>query len=341
MTKPITIVGGGLAGLSLGIGLRRRDIPVTIVEAGHYPRHRVCGEFINGRGRGALRELDLEPGLYQAGAREAKSAVFHSTRATGRPHPLPEPALCLSRFILDQFLAKEFCRLGGRLEEGRRWLEPCGEGVVRGTGRRVATNSRWMGLKAHARNVALEADLEVHLCANGYIGLCQLNENVVNMCGLFRAPGAEAQLGRNWKTWLRGSPGSKQWERLGGAKFVEESFCAVAGLDLAPAKSAELSECCIGDAITMIAPLTGNGMSMAFEAATLALPPLQNYSRGEIEWKAARAAVAKACDEAFAPRLRWSRALQKVTLCPGLNDLAVAVAGRWPWLWRQLCERTR
>jgi flavin-dependent dehydrogenase len=43
--KPITIIGGGLAGLTLGIVLRRREVPVTMIEAGHYPRHRVCGEL--------------------------------------------------------------------------------------------------------------------------------------------------------------------------------------------------------------------------------------------------------------------------------------------------------
>jgi NADPH-dependent 2,4-dienoyl-CoA reductase/sulfur reductase-like enzyme len=41
--KSITIVGGGLAGLTLGIGLRQRSVPVTIQEAANYPRHRVCG----------------------------------------------------------------------------------------------------------------------------------------------------------------------------------------------------------------------------------------------------------------------------------------------------------
>ena len=34
LPKPITIIGGGLAGLALGIGLRRQSVPVTIFEAG-------------------------------------------------------------------------------------------------------------------------------------------------------------------------------------------------------------------------------------------------------------------------------------------------------------------
>jgi len=48
VNREITIAGGGLAGLALGISLRRHDVPVTLLEAGNYPRHRVCGEFLCG-----------------------------------------------------------------------------------------------------------------------------------------------------------------------------------------------------------------------------------------------------------------------------------------------------
>ena len=37
-----------------------------------------------------------------------------------------------------------------------------------------------------------------------------------------------------------------------------------------PQRAAARAECCIGDAITMIPPVTGNGMSMAFESAEMA-----------------------------------------------------------------------
>ena len=69
--KPITIVGGGLAGLTLGIGLRQRGVPVSVIEAGQYPRHRVCGEFISGRGQETLTRLGLTEPLRQAGLRAA------------------------------------------------------------------------------------------------------------------------------------------------------------------------------------------------------------------------------------------------------------------------------
>ena len=58
MVKPITIVGGGLAGLTLGIGLRQCGVAVTVHEAGHYPRHRVCGEFISGRYAFVMKTAD-------------------------------------------------------------------------------------------------------------------------------------------------------------------------------------------------------------------------------------------------------------------------------------------
>src|SRR5437868_14776845 len=104
MTKEITIIGGGLAGLTLGLALRQREVPVTLWEAGSYPRHRVCGEFISGQGIAVLRRLGLAEPLLKAGARKAETIALCFGRWL-QHHRLPEPALCLSRFHLDRFLA--------------------------------------------------------------------------------------------------------------------------------------------------------------------------------------------------------------------------------------------
>ncbi len=97
--------------------------------------------------------------------------------------------------------------------------------------------------------------------------LCRQNDGVVNVCGLFRSRAAEPDLAKNWRGWLEGPADSALRKRLAGAEFLEDSFCCAAGLGLEPRRAAERAECCVGDAITMIAPVTGNGMSMAFESA--------------------------------------------------------------------------
>jgi 2-polyprenyl-6-methoxyphenol hydroxylase-like FAD-dependent oxidoreductase len=344
MSKPITIIGGGLAGLTLGIGLRRCDVPVTIHEAGHYPRHRVCGEFISGRGQVTLARLGLSELLDQAGAISAQTIAFFSATKSTAPRPLPSVAICLSRITLDAALAKKFRERGGELLEGSHFAGDFGEGIVRATGRRMRTGENgalWFGLKIHARNIMLAADLEMHVSSRGYVGLCKINGGAVNVCGLFRKRVDENSGSKNWRELLRGQSGSLLNQRLANAEFDENSFCAVAGLSLQPQQAAAHAGICVGDVITMIPPVTGNGMSMAFESAELAVAPLAAWSRGELSWNETRQKITRDCDAVFAHRLAWAKWLQKIVLTPALQNPIIALAARSDWFWRTAFERTR
>lgn len=338
--KPITIVGGGLAGLTLGIGLRQREVPVTLYEASDYPRHRVCGEFISGRGRMALEQLGLQEKILQSGALIAKDAAFFVGKKRIR-HQLPQPALSISRYHLDALLADIFEKTGGELKPNQRWTQNFGDSVVRATGRRPRAqnlNSRWFGLKVHATNVTLEADLEMHIVPNGYVGVCRLPSNEVNVCGLFQSDGPVRDLSREWRRWLEGPSTSVLNQRLRDAAFDDTSFCSVAGLDLHPHHASEHVECSIGDAVTMIAPATGNGMSMAFESATLAIEPLVRFSNGNVDWNETKKAIAFVCDQKFARRLKWSARLQYLLMSQPRCALAI---GRFSPLWRLFFYATR
>jgi menaquinone-9 beta-reductase len=343
--KPITIVGGGLAGLTLGIGLRRQGVPATIYEAGHYPRHRVCGEFISGRGQQVLAHLDLIEALERAGATRARSAAFFLGRAGSPSRALPQPALCLSRFALDAVLAAQFREAGGDLRVGERWRDDfSGEGVVRANGRRSQTQEhgwRWFGLKVHAREVSMGADLEMHTVPGGYVGLCRLGGGVVNVCGLFRRPASAHEGHPPAAEMLRGSPDTKIHQVLSAATFDEHSWCSVAALPLSPQRASEHADFCLGDALTMIPPVTGNGMSMAFETAEMALGPLGGYSRGESSWSEARRMTAGACDRAFAQRLAWAKWLQWIMFTPALQGRLGQFLLGAESLWQFMFARTR
>ncbi|MGH7973077.1 MAG: hypothetical protein ACREIC_30535, partial [Limisphaerales bacterium] len=206
--------------------------------------------------------------------------------------------------------------------------------------------------------VTLTADLEMHSLPNGYIGILRLGGNEVNVCGLLRRlgndPSANARVQARpsacstgtaartlaWKARLCGPAGSPLYRRLSRAEFDVDSFCSVAGLCLEPQTEPLQGECRIGDALTMTPPVTGNGMSMAFEAAAMAVEPLAAYSRGALSWGQARTALAHACQKAFASRLAWARRLQWLMFAPLPRPFAGPLLNSG-LLWRTLVTKTR
>ncbi len=312
--RPIEIIGGGLAGLSLGLALRRAGVPVVLHEAGAYPRHRVCGEFIAGLDRRTIEVLGLAPYLADARHHREVAWVFGNGTA-GRKQRLPEPALGISRLRLDARLAEAFAAAGGELHTGSRVTgAPPGEGRVTCTGRR-RHNHGWMGLKCHVRGLTLAADLELHLGAESYVGLAGVEDDRVNLCGLFRrralcAKGPNLVLG-----YLQAAGLSHLAARLAGAELDPASFCAVAGIafDTGVVRGDGLR---IGDAAAMVPPFTGNGMAMAFQSAAESLPHLLAYSRGETEWAHALTAITPALAARFNRRLQTAGLLHPWVLQP-------------------------
>ncbi len=351
--RPIVIVGGGLAGLSLGLLLRRRAVPVEVVEASGYPRHRVCGEFINGRGLDVLADLEVLAPLTTEGGSAAATAIFCTPGARSPVRRLPKDAFCVSRFLLDASLARRFVKQGGRLVEGHRWQEAFAQpGCVRATGRRpnvVGDGPRWFGVKAHARNLALEADLEMHFGRRGYVGICRVEGGRANVCGLFRESGPSGVgevgtgAGRILKQLVAGA-GSALRARLDHADWDVDSVCAVGGLPLHAGlrePGAAPDECAIGDSAAMIPPVTGNGMSMALESAALAAEPLAEYSAGRLGWEECCRAVSRRERRQFARRLWWANTLHRWLFNPICGPVLLAAAARSSVVWRASFAVTR
>jgi flavin-dependent dehydrogenase len=248
---------------------------------------------------------------------------------------------------LDALLAETFQQLGGELRSNARWAGTgTEEGLVQASGRRLQSAEhlpRWFGVKAHlpcGNNVQLEADLEMHISPDGYVGVNRINNGEVNVCGLFRTRETRPRPASK-QDWLRGETGSSLRERLNGAEFDSASFCSVAGLPLQPQRGEDKQACSVGDALTMTPPVTGNGMSMAFESAEMAVEPLANYSEGRYNWTEARTEIARRCDARFAPRLAWARRLQWLMMSP----VPSGPFGGWllhsDTLWRLMFARTR
>lgn len=315
--RPITIAGGGLAGLALGVALTERSVPVTLHEAGTYPRHRVCGEFLNGVSDETLERLGIARDLDDAVPLKS-SCWRNDSRQLGE---IGVSGRGISRRLLDDRLQKRFTRLGGSLVTESR-IQP-GEGVVWAAGR-VRQSSSWIGLKCHVRDIELTHDLEMHVGTSGYAGLARIEGGRVNLCGLFHAGSASGKGIHLLLGCLQAGGLHRLAKRIEEAVPDPESFCGVAGFRFGRTASASFS---IGDAALMIPPFTGNGMSMALEAAEQAIQPAMDYAAGRISWEEAAARSDAAQRRHFRRRMRLASMIHPVmTSRPGLKLLEMAAS---------------
>ncbi len=314
MKRELTIAGGGLAGLSLAAGLARRGLPVTVVEAGRYPRHRVCGEFISGASERTLGALGIEDLL--ADARRHWRVRWCSRGRVFYEGELPKPALGLSRYELDERLRQRVQERGGTVRTGERLAAEGREGLVWAAGRRrVAGAGRWVGLKVHARlEEMMRADLEMRGGANGYTGLARVEEGWVNVCGLFWAPRGGKTAARELLPTLIEEGGDRELAAaLRSVPLREGSFSAVAGFDFGR-QAAPPGWAAIGDAESLIPPFTGHGMAMAFMAAECALEPMAGWCEWRVSWQEAVETLRLALRRRFARRLFFARLLHPFLL---------------------------
>jgi flavin-dependent dehydrogenase len=307
--KPIAIAGAGLAGLALGNALQHAGVPTTIHEAGTLPRHRVCGEFICGRGASALRGLGL--GHTLADAIEHRHVHWHLRGQRILKSTLPDPAFGISRHLLDLRLAENFRAQGGRLIERSRYDESdATKGTVLCCGRQAARSSDWIGLKLHCTDLQTSADLELHLGADGYLGLSAVENGRVNVCALFKRRPELKATREDWLfAYLEACGLEKIAARVRAGGIDADSHAGVAGVLFSQAPQPLDQHLRLGDAYSVIAPFTGNGMSIALESAEIAFPEIRAYAHGEQDWSTAMTRIQKHCDARFRHRLRCAQQL--------------------------------
>jgi len=309
--QKITIIGGGLAGLSLGIALRHHDVPVVVKEAGGYPRHRVCGEFISGLGDETIEVLGLESCFSDAVT--LTKAEWYDERRRLRSDQLPSAAMGLSRWCLDNRMANRMVELGGELETRVRHNRKERQvGMIDCAGRQIARQSPWLGLKCHLRSFQGGENLEMHMSPHGYVGICRVENGCYNLCGLFRNAGLKPDAGQPLIfNYLRHCGFDSLLARIDQKSAVAGSACSVAALSY-QSSEASGSSGCLGDAHGLIPPFTGNGMTMALEHAALALDPLLAYARSELSWEGCQQEIATQSRKQFERRLRVARGLHRL-----------------------------
>lgn len=286
------IIGGGLAGLSLSIQLARQDREVVLWEKSSYPFHRVCGEYISKESLPFLKKL--LPEFDWDSVPQITRLLVSSASGKTVQEKLNPGGIGISRYLLDAELAAEARRAGVRLlenspvknfselEDGFEIQGPSAKwhcrslflayGKGRGPGevaRKPKKGRHFIGVKYHIRFPHREDEIQLHNFSGGYCGMSRVEDEISCLCYL--ADAARLQECNNdirqlEARVLQQNPFLKKIFQE--AEFLQNAPQVISGVRFGEWGSHFGKAILLGDAAGTIAPLCGNGMSMALHAAS-------------------------------------------------------------------------
>lgn len=370
----VAIIGGGLAGCQAAITLARYKHRVLLLEAGTYPRPKVCGEFLSPECVALFTQSGFLPRLHDL--HPVAIETFRITAPDGSEwrSRLPAPAVGISRFALDEALAQYAAELGvevcdgarvtqieGNLQEGFCLTAQTSQGIqsfqasalISAHGRRSNIDrilerkdarqpALYMGLKQHFIGPDLPGHIDLHVFQGGYCGMSQVEDGTTNVCLLVRQDVFQAAGNRieAFIAWM-GDQNRSLGRWLAQATTVYPEWLSIAQVSLATKTPIEGDMLMAGDAGGMIAPLAGDGMAMALHSGTLAALSLDRYLSRAQDAPTMLRDYARLWHKTFAPRLRLGRMLQSVMLRPRLLAPGLRLAHHVPPLGNWIVRHTR
>jgi flavin-dependent dehydrogenase len=370
----VVVIGGGLAGCSAAISLAQQGARVAVYEAKAYPHHKVCGEFLSPECVAIFDDLGVLPAVHAHKPASIDRACVTTPQGLIWETDLPAAGIGLSRYALDALLAERARSLGvdlfeqttvtdaqGSFEHGFVVAARTAQGhsqtraraVVAAHGKRASLDrvlnraflrrqQPFIGLKMHLRGAPIPRRVELHTFPGGYCGLSEIEDGVVNACLLVREDIFQSAGGgvAGFVAWML-----RQNERLGGwfatAQPLSDRWLSISQVPFVPKPAVEHDILMVGDSAGLIAPLAGNGMSMALRGGQLAAQRLEHYLTGKLTADDLRRVYPADWRREFGLRLRLGRLLQAVMLRPTWTEQGVRLVRALPPIGGYMVAHTR
>jgi menaquinone-9 beta-reductase len=350
MKTTFTILGGGLAGLCAAIRLAELGVEPLLIEAGTYPSHKVCGEFLSPASLPLLKSWNIIPvPLYQAHLRTPQKTLSFN---------FPSPAGSLSHLQLDPALAIYAQKLGVKLLTATKvanlipalnsftlhQLQLDSGQVIQTTHLLIATGRLpgfhspsptlcYTGIKAHFKEIPIQNTLEMFAFPGAYLGLSPVENDCFNVACLARSELVQ-QAGSSdafIHTLRQKHPLLNLYLSQGKNLFPSWMQVSIPEFGI---KSLPLwpRTYFIGDAAGTIPPASGNGLSMALTSGYLAAEyAIKNDDHG----------FKKAWHKRYAHPIRMGKCLHHLMLRPHYSNFFLRLGSVFPSLTQSIFNHTR
>jgi len=293
----IIVIGGGIAGSTYGNLMSRKGNRVLIIEKDEFPKHKVCGEYVSMESYDFMQRIGIPLDTFKL----PKINTFSLSSQNGKKFTteLDLGGFGISRFLMDNELKK------AAIEAGCEWVKDQvvkytksdslytvstksvvyqGKQVVGAWGKRSNLDreldrsfyfneksrlTNWLGIKYHIKTDYPSDLISLHTFENGYCGISQIENDQFCLCYLMRSSNllgksiAEAE-----EVYLHQNPFLKSI--FNNSEMLYERPLAISQVNFQPKSKSEGESLMLGDSAGLIAPLCGNGMSMAMHSALIA-----------------------------------------------------------------------
>jgi flavin-dependent dehydrogenase len=304
--RDVVIIGGGLAGLITGIQLARANIACTLIERKKYPFHRVCGEYISNETLPFLKREGLFPEIFDLP--KINRFELSSTNGNLINLPLDLGGFGISRYELDFFLYKK------AVEAGVNFLPETeveqvnfsndlftvntatktlyARIVIGAFGKRSKLDNQlnrnffkrrspYVGVKYHTRTDRPNDLIELHNFRGGYCGISNIENGKTNVCYLTHRDNVKKfkSISDMENGVLFENPHLKRI--FNNSEFIFDKPEIINEISFETKEPVWNHILMTGDAAGMIAPLCGNGMSMAIHSGKILSAVIREHFKSE------------------------------------------------------------
>ncbi|MGR3811657.1 NAD(P)/FAD-dependent oxidoreductase [Jiulongibacter sp. NS-SX5] len=341
INSDIAIIGGGLSGLSLSIQLAKLGYKVVLIEKKDYPRHKVCGEYISLESWEFVKNLGID--LESLDLPIINELHLSSHKNQSLTSSLPLGGFGLSRFMLEQKLVElarqndvrvltketvtQYSNTELELQSGKRILTRL---TVAAFGKKTnfnlrvkpSTGQKYFALKWHLKSDVPKNRINLHFFEKGYIGSSQVENGITNACLMASAEVFE-KAGGNIDRFMKEVVFKNKDAKavFDKAEPVFERPLSIGNITFSHRYPEHEQWLFCGDAAGMVAPLSGNGMSMAFLSAKLLCKHIHQNWNEQNAYQKIKTGYKNDWNKHFRTRLFVGNWLQQGSL----NDFAVPV----------------
>lgn len=366
----VAIIGGGLGGLTLAIQLADKGYSCILFEKNKYPFHRVCGEYISMESWNFLEEI----GLSLSNQQLPRINQLHVSAPSGKllKCELDLGGFGISRYSLDNQLKELAIKKGVYIQDGCKVQDirfqnlafviqsAAGEYITDmcigawGKQSNMDTSIKrkynntlnkkeenYIGIKYHVQLGLPPERIELHNFKSGYCGISKVEGNTCCMCYLTAAKNLRDYNGdirEMEKQVLMQNPILKKY--FESAVFLFDEPLAISQIRIGYKGAVEKNIVMIGDAAGNIAPLSGNGMSMAMRSSKQLAGLLDNYFTKKITRTELNKSYEQFWKKQFKKRIQISSVLQQLLKNEFLTNLTIWFLNCFPVLKRAVVKST-